>query len=170
MRQMRPLLFLDIDDVLCLNDPYGGRHLSIAPPPADLWARLFASSAVEVLNVVLEEHSPAVVLTTSWLQLLDRTGFETVFTRTGLPALGSALHERWEAPQNRGATRLQAVEAWLAKHHQEEAFVVLDDDESGTGLRGSRLDRQRRVVLCEVATGLQRHHLEPVRRALTTLP
>lgn len=163
---MNTLLFLDIDEVLCLSAPYGGRHLTLAQPPADLWQRLFSSSAVEVLNAVLEEHSPAVVLTTSWLQLLDKRGFEAVFARTGLSAVSKALHPSWDAPQNRGATRLQAIEAWLARNPPQDALVVIDDAESGTGLRGSHLDKKHQVVLCEVGRGLQQGHLLPIRRAL----
>lgn len=37
----RPLVFLDFDDVICINKPYGGRDIleSEANTPANLWER-----------------------------------------------------------------------------------------------------------------------------------
>jgi hypothetical protein len=48
-----------------------------------------------------------------------------------------------------------------------EPFVVLDDNESGTGLRASRHYKAGRVVLCEGGAGLQTKHLPVIRKALT---
>lgn len=47
-----------------------------------------------------------------------------------------------------------------------ERFVVLDDAVSGTGLEGSALDMQGRLILCDVDVGLHAGHLPKVRRAL----
>lgn len=165
---LRPLLMLDCDDVLCLTAPYGGNDVASRTPPPDLWAKLFHQPAVAALNQLMDEFSPAVVLTTSWLRFLERPAFELIFKNTGLPAVAHALHKQWDAPQDQGKTRLQAVEAWLAKHHVGEPFVVLDDDWSGTGLKGSKLDRQGRVVLCAENVGLNEAHLPRLRRALQT--
>jgi hypothetical protein len=163
-----PLLLLDFDDVLCLAAPYGGYDVISKDPPGDLFERLFNPPAVATLNQLLHEFSPSVVVTTSWLRFLERPAFETIFKKTGLPAAADALHTHWEAPQDQGKSRLQAVESWLAKHHEGEPFVVLDDDWSGTGLKGSRLDRQGRVVLCAEHVGLNSSHLPRLRRALQT--
>lgn len=165
-----PVLLLDFDDVLCLSAPYGGYDLLSKNRPVDLFERLFDPTAVATLNHLLDELSPAVVVTTSWLRFLDKPAFETIFQRTGLNAAAHALHTHWAAPQDQGKNRLQAVEAWLAKHHEGEPFVVLDDDWSGTGLKGSHLDRQGRVVLCAEHVGLSPSHLPLLRRALQTPP
>jgi hypothetical protein len=50
---MRPLIFLDIDDVLCINSPYGGFEV-IAPDRAvDLWERLFHKPAIDTLLQII---------------------------------------------------------------------------------------------------------------------
>jgi len=166
---MRPLLFLDMDDVLCLNDPYGGYDVLLASRgdvPEDLWLKLFHPQARAVLLQTVQEHQPAVVLTTSWIRFLERPGFEAIFKKTGLEMLSASLHEAWEAPQVHGQTRCQAIEGWLSKHRSSEPFVVLDDTVSGTGLKGSKLYKAGRVILCDVGVGLQEAHLPSIRAAL----
>jgi hypothetical protein len=162
----RPILFLDLDDVLCLNDPYGGYDILAPGKPADLYKKLFEAGSVRRLNEILARACPQVVMTTSWLRFLDRHGFEQLFAQTGLRALASALHEHWEAPQNSGQTRLQAVERWLEQHHQGEPYAVLDDHLSGTDLSASVHDLLDRVVLCDENVGLLDEHRDRVLAAL----
>jgi hypothetical protein len=132
-----------------------------------LWERLFHAPAVRTLLRVLDDHQPLVVLTTNWLRFLDLQGFEELFVKTGLAKVEAALcPTAWEAPQNRGNSRLEAIEAWMSAHHDGEPFVILDDTLSGTGLARSRFDRRGAVVLCEVGVGLTEAHLDAVRRAL----
>ncbi len=164
----RPILFLDLDDVICINAPYGGYDVFAPSRPDDLWERLFHEPAVEVLLKILEDHRPYVVLTTSWLRLMDRDGFEQMFARTGLSAVTASLHPTaWEARQGSGETRLEAIQGWLAVHHSQEPFVVLDDALSGTGLIGSSMQEAGAVVLCELNVGLTADHVSKVNRALT---
>lgn len=164
------LCFLDFDDVLCLNRVYGGYDVFQPNHPADLFEKLFHPPAVEILRLIAEEHQPKFVITTSWLRFMEREGFEALFHKTGLPFVAEALHEHWEAPPDRGMTRCQAIEQWLKKHHAGEAYVVLDDTFSGTGLKGSLMDKQKRVVLCKCDVGLTSTHLSQVRRALGHAP
>lgn len=163
-----PLVFLDFDDVLCMQKPYGGYDVfqPEAEQPADLWERLWHPPAAQTLLAIIEEHRPAVVITTSWLRLLERDGFVGLFHRTGLGVIADALHEAWEAPQDRGRTRYQAIERWLHERYEGQPLVVLDDELSGTGLRGSRLDKVGSVVLCKANVGLNAGHLSAVRSAL----
>ena len=156
VRPGRPLLFLDFDDVLCLNDPYGGYDVfqPLHEHPADLWEKLFAMQPKRLLLQIAREFQPHIVLTTSWLRLMDRPGFDALFGATGLAELVPLLHEQWEAPQGRGATRWQAIEAWLCAHYQGQPLAVLDDTLSGTGLAQSPLHQAGRVVLCDVGVGL----------------
>lgn len=165
-----PTLFLDFDDVLCLSRPYGGYDAfqTFSPRPADLFERLWHPPAAEALRELVNEHQPQIVITSSWLIMSDqREAFTDLFRWTDLSAVSERLHDAWEAPADRGMTRLKAIERWLATHYRGEPLVVLDDDVSGTGLRGSRLDRAGCVVLCEPDVGLHRGHLPLVRRALT---
>lgn len=164
----RPLLFLDFDDVICVNDPYGGRDLMRAAgdQPPDLWDRLWHRPSTDALLRAIDEHSPRVVITSSWLRFIQRDGMVSLFHRTGLQAVAESLHDAWEAPQDYGATRLQAIEAWLGKHYEGQSMVILDDSQSGTGLRGSKLEKNGCVVLCEVEQGLGDQHLPIIRKAL----
>lgn len=168
----RPLLFLDIDDVLGIGRPYGGYDVfqPSSERPADLWQCLWHPPAVEALRTVLTEYRPSVVVTSSWLRLCDRDGFVQLFQRTGLPEVAGAFHDAWEAPQDLGKTRLQAIEKWLHARYTGEPLAVLDDALSGTGLRGSRLQRAGCVVLCEVGVGLHAGHLDAIRGALHPNP
>ncbi len=163
---MRPLLFLDFDDVICVNSPYGCRTALGPNPPADLHEKLWHAPAVQTLRAILDEHEPSVVITSSWLLLMNRQRFETLFRSAGFHAVVDALHVAWEAPPDRGS-RLQAIERWLDAHHTGEPLVILDDTRSGTGLQGSRLDQAGCVVLCEQNIGLHAGHLPAVRAALT---
>ena len=164
----QPLLFLDIDDVLCLSKPYGGYDLfSADQQPPDIWERLWHPPAVQTLLAIVEEHHPRIVITSSWLRLSDREGFIGVFSRTGLEAVADALHKDWEAPQPSGVSRLSAIESWLNARYEGEPLVVIDDVFSGSGLQGSRLENAGCVVLCRAGEGLHQGHLSAVRRALS---
>lgn len=162
------VLFLDFDDVFCLNKPYGGYDVfqNFDARPADLYERLWHQPAVDVLLAILQEHKPRVVLTTSWLRMMGRDGFEDLFRRTGLSEVCRLLHDAWCAPAEPGERRLDAIESWLKFNKPEGPFVVLDDEYSGTGLEGSWLDEAGCLVLCVPGIGLQPFHLEHVRRAL----
>ena len=162
---MRPLLFLDFDDVICVNAPYGGYDVFAPNQPADLYDKLWHPPAVQALLAIIEEHQPLVVITSSWLMLMTRERFEALFRQTGLQAVVDALHPAWEAPPERGS-RLDAIERWLAVNYAGEPLVILDDARSGRGLPGSGLDRAGCVVLCAENVGLHAGHLPAVRAAL----
>jgi hypothetical protein len=167
----RPTLFLDFDDVLCSNTPYGGLHVqrALARPteaPPDLFERLFSPEAVGVLNRLIEEFSPGIVLTTSWLALLDRAHFVDLFSRCGLERISSNLHRYWDAPADRGASRLSAIEGWISLHHESEPILILDDVQSGESLVDSFFHECGWAVLCGVEGCLTMAHLEAARAAL----
>lgn len=162
----RPLLFLDLDDVLCLNSPYGGRHLQLDSLPPDLYQRLWSAPAVAALKHVLDEAKPTVVLTTSWLSFIDLAAARQLFSVSGLVELADALHPDGEAPQLWGKTRLDAIDAWLQRHRWSGKYAILDDTESGTGLHRSRHDRAGRLVLCDAGVGFSEHLIAPLLKAL----
>lgn len=163
----RPLLFLDLDDVLCLNNHYGGRHLQLDPVPPDLYQRLWSAPAVAALKQVLDEAKPTVVLTTSWLSFMDLAAARQLFSVSGLVELADALHPAGEAPQLWGKTRLDAIDAWLQRHRWSGKYAILDDRESGTGLRRSRHNKAGRVVLCDVGVGFSELLVPKLLNALT---
>jgi len=169
-----PELMLDLDDVLCINAQYGGTHAHLAayrPSQAssDLYHRVFEAGAVAALNQLMVEFRPQVVMTTSWLSLLpDRGHFVDLFNRTGLPLVAQALHDNWDAPTNRGESRLAAIDRWLGLHHAGQPLLILDDEESGSSLVGSSHHRAGRVILCEVNRGFHVGLLDAARIALRT--
>jgi hypothetical protein len=164
---MRPLLFLDFDDVICLNRPYGGYDVASSERPPDLWKKLWHLPAVALLEEVVTSSRAHVVLTTSWLMLLQLEEAKTLFRLTDQSWLADALHEQGEALPVRGGTRLQAIDNWLAVHRRREPYAIVDDTLSGTGLTGSGHDREGRVVLCDVEVGLQPHHVLRLNHALS---
>lgn len=165
-----PTLFLDLDDVVVLNRPYGGYDVMSPNPPDDLWGNLFHAQAVEVLLEVIEEFEPRVVLSTSWLRFLDRQAFLTLFAKANLHVLAQSLHDAWEVSQPGHVSRHDAIAGWLGKYHRGEPFVVLDDTLSGRGLAGSDIDVDGRAILCEENVGLLPEHMQAIRRALSTPP
>ena len=167
--QTRPLVFLDFDEVIKLNPEgaLGGYDVLAPDPPPEIWDELFHPPAIEVLMVVLDRWNPHLVITTSWLRFMLREALEYVFAKTGLERLSGELHQAWEAPQNARETRCGAVDRWLAANHRGEPYVVLDDDLSGTGLRGSPHARAGRVIFCEKEVGLSMSHLPAIEKALT---
>jgi hypothetical protein len=160
------LLFLDFDDVICLNNPYGGYDLAAPDKPADLYERLWHPPALQLLQGVVQSEQAQVVLTTSWLRFLLLEDAKDLFHRTGAPWLAEALHPAGEALSQSGWTRLRAIDAWLAQHWERQPYAILDDALSGTGLAGSSHDRAGRVVLCNIGVGMQPRHLEQLHRAL----
>lgn len=175
--KLSPLLFLDIDGVLCSNRICGGRHAAQAlrarQNPGDSafsWNELFESEALVALDLLMQRSMPHVVITSTWLILFNRAGMEEVFRLTGLGRVADAFHTQWDAPQNRFESRLAAIERWLASNHDGQPFAVLDDGESGSGLRDSKMERDGRVVLCEDGIGLHGGNLPSLEAALSSPP
>lgn len=167
------LLVLDLDDVLCMNEPYGGLHAHHAAynpgqVPPDLYNTLFRREAVDALNVLLDEREPRIVLATTWLALLQRQHFVDLFRLTGLERVGTNLHAVWDAPADRGVSRLAAIDRWLQRNHRGEPYLVLDDLESGESLIGSRHAKAGRAVFCEVGRGFHAGLLPAALKALRT--
>lgn len=168
----QPIILLDFDEVIVLNRPgdVGGFDAISPDSPPDLWERLFHKPAMQTLVEAITAHHARVVITTSWLRFLERDGFEHIFRQSALDVLSESLHDCWEAPQNRGETRAQAIDRWLQANHRGEPYVILDDELSGTGLRKSLHDRRKRVIFCRVDIGLHEGHLPSIRAALSRAP
>lgn len=163
MNAKPPVLFIDIDDVLCLARPYGLYEVGLTERPADLWERLLHPPAVEVLQLVVRKHRPCAVITSSWSRFLSRAQFEEMFRETGL--CGLELHAYWRT-RHVGMSREQAISAWLRCHGLGRGYAILDDTGSGIGLAESSHALEDRVVMCEIGVGLNATHLTQLDRAL----
>jgi hypothetical protein len=175
-----PIVFLDIDDVLCLNSPYGGSDALEAvqgrhADPDRVLREIFAAGPKRALESVHKEMDGQLryVISSSWRQVFSREQIERVFRTADVGFVAVGLHEKWETPSRlRRTDRIKEIESWLHHYHQGEPFVVLDDDYSGTSLTGIDEDLKHplaaRVVLCPVGVGLTVKHspliLEALRR------
>lgn len=178
---MKPVVFLDIDDVLCLNRPYScydaidalhGRH----PDAQAVYRGLFAPQAVAALRQLHEtfDGQLAYVISSTWRVYLDRSRLCEVFSATGLDFLVEALEpgDRWCTPviQPESPRRGYEIAAWLDRHHRGEPFAIVDDFLSGESLTAAlSSDRHpfySRVVLCDVDIGLLEDHLPRLEKAL----
>jgi hypothetical protein len=173
------IVFLDIDDVLCLNDPYGGSDALDAlegrhAEPDRVLREIFAVQTKRVLESMHEEMGGNLryVISSSWRRAFSREQIERVFATAGVGFVAASLHEKWETPRMRlrTADRIEEIQSWLHQHHRGEPFVILDDEYSG----GSLLDvcddlnhpLAERVVLCPVGVGLTLDHLPIILNAL----
>ena len=153
------VIFLDFDDVIFLNSPYGGHDVfHKRRRPVDLWERLFDPGCLAVLGAIHQAHLPKYVLTTSWIDYADRSGFEAILKATGLSYVAQGLHEEWSAPQGPGMTRADAIRRWLSDHPVGR-FLVLDDEMWGVGLKG-----WPEAILCRVNEGLVSEHADEADR------
>src|ERR1019366_2864872 len=81
-----PTVFLDIDDVLCLNNPYGGSDALEAvkgrhADPDTVLREIFAAEPKRVLESVHKEMGGQLryVISSSWRQVFSREQIERVF-------------------------------------------------------------------------------------------
>ena len=173
-----PIVFLDIDDVLCLNCPYGGSDALDAvtgrhADPDSVLREIFAAEPKRVLQGVHERMGGQLryVISSSWRQAFSRQQIERVFSVADIGFVARRLHEIWETPYTPWRPdRKREIERWLQHHHQGEPFVVLDDEYSGGSL--SDIDAgdagllAARVVLCSVGVGLTLEHMPIILDAL----
>ncbi|SCK20300.1 hypothetical protein VAR608DRAFT_1502 [Variovorax sp. HW608] len=145
--EQRIVLLLDLDDILVLNNPFGGYDAKLAlaglgtgtGEPAEIWKQLFDAGACELLAQLHREFGPLYVLTTSWWWLFTREELAEVFERCGLSFVWNSLHADWTTPRgSRSEKRSVEIERWLHAHPDAaDKWVILDDSLSGTGLGSS---------------------------------
>lgn len=172
----RPVVFLDLDDVLCLNDPYtgfdardavrpsGGMHMKFRPTPPDMWDRLFARQPKANLRALHDEFAPWYVVSSSWRKDFTRREMEIVFQQSGLEFVAAALHETWRTVEfgHSPIARVQEIAEWIARRHDDGApWVAIDDWQSGESLIG-----HDRAVLCDVGVGFDGDKLQQARDVL----
>jgi HAD domain in Swiss Army Knife RNA repair proteins len=182
-RVEKPVLFLDVDDVLCLNKPYGAFAAAAAVRaqhvnPEAVYRELFAPAAVLALKRLHNEMTQGIryVISSTWRESFTRHELVTVFHRAGLGFVAENLapEEQWRTlPKPRRSQRIHEIAQWLDEHHKGEPFAIVDDTHSGASLLLSALtsDPQThpfagRVVLCKEGVGLTDAHVVPLLDAL----
>jgi hypothetical protein len=170
---MRPLVFLDMDDVLCLNE----QHTSILMVQRfqkhdlewpEMWLGLLNADATTNLRSLHDEFAPLYVISSSWVIYLNLHQMCELFKRTSLHIVLENLHEHWQTPRALSSSRRDEVEWWLHEHREpSQPFVILDDTSSGWSLAHCPLDHDGHVVLCEGKQGFTREKLNEARELLS---
>lgn len=170
--ESRPIIFLDMDDVLCISDKYNSfqvmmcfRENQLDWP--ELWASLVDADAARNLQSLHQEFKPQYVVSSSWATYLDRSQMSEVFARTQLDFVSQNLHVEWKTPRAPTMSRWEEIEAWLEQFRTAVApILVLDDTESGSSLVASLFASRGQVVLCDRYIGLTVEKLILARQAL----
>src|SRR5471030_1926834 len=163
---MKPLLFLDLDDVLAIDRQHRSRQVLLAfrsnvlDEVQELWERIFDDSACENLRTLHAEFMPTYVISSSWAVFLSQVEICEVMRRTGMKFVADDLHNEWKLPHLKTPERAADIEAWLYLHNQAspQPFVILDYAISGHPLRGSNLEGY--AVLCDAWHGFTKQKLE----------
>lgn len=169
---MRPIVFLDMDDVLCLSDQFGSREMlriiqKEVPDRPELWAGLVDAEAAINLYELHMQFMPWYVISSSWATYLDHDQMCQALTRTKLKFVVDNLHAKWRTPRALSSSRRDEIDWWLDAHREPvQAFLVIDDTYSGTGLAHSPLALNRHVVLCKSGYGFTKKRLKEARYQL----
>ena len=166
---IRPVLFLDFDDVICLNRTCGGYDAIDAvaqienepglPPQTfeTLWKELFDVSAKAYLHAIHNLWDPWFVLTTSWCRFVKKEPLMEILQRSGLGFVADNLHSSWATPRRMHPDiRMGEIGSWhRANPGFEDSWVILDDTVSGTGLSDWPIPAENAfIVLCRENVGL----------------
>lgn len=169
---MKPIIFLDFDDVLAIHQVYNsyrvleafsGEKNEVAP---ELWTSVFDASARKNLLLLHKEFSPNYVISSSWASHLNRDQICEVLRRTSLQFVSENLSDYWCTPRDSASGRLNEIEAWLEQHTSSVgyAYVILDDHVSGWGLSDSWLEDK--TVFCDAWVGFTYAKLRTARKIL----
>ncbi len=177
---MLPILFLDIDDVLCMNERYGGLDIRLAlngqmAHPDKVLRQAFNREACKVLAQLHAAMDARLryVISSTWREALSREQLSRLFLANGLACVTESLHPDWHTPiELFRQSRAEDIANWLSLNHEGEPLAILDDSFSGESLKVCLKDPRDpfhgRVVLCRERVGLRAEHLEPLLRALRT--
>lgn len=174
----RTIVFIDIDDVLCLTPTLNTTQVLAAlagdetVDAAYVWAEIFYQHAVENLRQLNEEFRPWYVISSSWTLHLTKEQLIATFRATGMQFVAENLHQHWCTPRDDDSYRLVEIEAWLDLHRWRGTrllgpapFVIIDDVLSGPSLLGSHLEEH--AVFCEASGGFLFPQLRAARGILS---
>lgn len=173
-------LLLDLDEVLCVGQPYAAGALLKAFEAGEdldqnLLDLLFSPTARNVLLHVQAQMPRRIryVISSSWREHFNREQLELIFRSAGLAFVADNLHDgaAWRCYQAWFQPDRQVdIEYWIEKFHHGEPFVILDDRHSGGSLCFNKHFPDShlfgRVVLCKPGVGLTMDHADDILAAL----
>lgn len=172
----RPIIFLDIDDVLCVYKKFNSRDVLAALSgdstvnAEEVLAEVFHPVARYYLAELHEEFLPLYVISSSWVLHLTREQLCETFRRTGIGFVAESLHGKWCTVRSVGSNRRVEIEGWLTDWLQRPAVIkrppllIIDDLRSGGSLYGSPLASL--TVLCTDGIGLTYREFQNARGIL----
>ncbi len=169
---MKPIVFLDFDDVLAVHKVHNGYRVLDAfdcgglDAASELWSNVINAGARKNLLALHEEFGPIYVISSSWASYLNRDQICELLSRTGLQFVRENLSEHWRTPRDSVSGRLSEIEAWLEQHASEAShvYLIIDDHMSGWALSGSWLEE--RTVFCDAWLGFTYPKLRTARKIL----
>lgn len=170
---MKPLIFLDIDDVLAISREFTSYQVMATFKSGDLdawpelWDGLLCTQARRNLSVLHSEFEAQYVISSSWSHYLAREQMLDVLRRCQLGFVANNVHDEWTTPKHSGWSRHDEIENWTLRHLASgRRMLVLDDHQSGASLHKSRFDQNGMVVLCEPWIGFDAGKLSDAQRLL----
>lgn len=172
----RPIIFLDIDDVLCVYNTFNSRDVLAALSgdstvnAEEVLAEVFHPVACYYLRELHDEFKPLYVISSSWTLHLDREQLCKTFLRTGLDFVAHNLHSKWRTVRTEGGNRRSEIEGWLEDWLQAPTLVmrppvlIIDDLRSGLTLFASPLASV--TVFCADGVGFTFRELRDARGVL----
>jgi hypothetical protein len=171
---MRPIIFLDIDDVLAIDSNFSGGAVAAALATnlgeieEGFWHHVFSSNAIENLSLLNKIFSPQYVVSSNCANYLTEFQIKYVFESASLDFVKRNLHRQWRTPKSGIGGRLIEISTWISKHLQSTPPVlIIDDYESGWNLINSVFDHNDQLVLCESKRGFEKAELEIAIQKLT---
>jgi len=182
-----PIVFLDIDDVLCLSLPVGGYDVIDAmsgarPDVADVLERAFHPRCADALQEAHEAlcaagRQPTYIISSSWRRIFDRDTMARVFNGSRVPFVSECLApgDAWCTPVlSDSDVRATEISLWMqANGHLMDSFIILDDQYSGGSLVSIAEDDYHpwwgRVLICKEHVGLQGKHAGAIVATLKAL-
>lgn len=169
---MRPVVFLDFDDVLAVHQIHNGYRVLDAfasgttESVPELWLNVINYTARKNVQALHDEFNPSYVISSSWASHLNRKQIRELLNRTGMHFVEASLNEHWRTPRDATSGRLSEIEAWLDLHAlpDEGCYLIIDDYMSGGALSGSWLEEK--TVFCDAWVGFTYAKLRTARKIL----